>query len=112
LQDLGRPTRELREAIPDAWSGFAALHDAAMADGALSRTVKELIALAIAVVEGCDGCVASHARGAAKYGALPDEVAEAIAVALLMRGGPATTWGPRAWEAYREFAERQQPARV
>jgi AhpD family alkylhydroperoxidase len=110
LRELTRPTRELREAIPDAWSGFVAMHDGALADGALSRSTKELVALAIAVAEGCEGCIASHARGAARYGALPAEVAEAIGVAVLMRGGPATSWGPRAWEAYCEFAMDLAPA--
>lgn len=110
LRELARPTRELRDEIPDTWSGFVAMHDAAMADGALSRATKELIALAIAVAEGCEGCIASHARGAARHGALSEEVAEAIGVAVLMRGGPATSWGPRAWDAYREFAMEPAPA--
>jgi AhpD family alkylhydroperoxidase len=105
LEDLGGPTRDLRHEIPDTWSGFLDLHDAAMADGSLPRSTKELVALAIAVATGCDGCVASHARGAARYGASPAEVAEAIGVAVLMAGGPATIWGPRAWAAYKEFAE-------
>jgi alkylhydroperoxidase/carboxymuconolactone decarboxylase family protein YurZ len=42
-------------------------------------------------------------RKAAKAGATPEEVAEGLAVALSMGGGPVTTYGPRAWEAYQEF---------
>jgi alkylhydroperoxidase/carboxymuconolactone decarboxylase family protein YurZ len=42
-------TRELRRMIPDVYKGFAALHDAALVEGALDRRTKELIALAIAV---------------------------------------------------------------
>jgi hypothetical protein len=30
--------------------------------------------------------------------------AEAISVALLMGGGPASVYGPRAWAAYQELA--------
>jgi AhpD family alkylhydroperoxidase len=74
-----------------------------MADGALPRRTKELIALAIAVVKGCDGCIASHAKGAARHGASLEEVAEALSVTMLMDGGPATVYGPRAWEAFAEF---------
>lgn len=103
--DLRGQTRELRRAIPDTWSGFAALHGAAMAEGALTTRTKELIALAIAVVEHCDGCVASHARGAARAGATEEEVAEALGVAMLMAGGPASIWAPRAFAAFREFVE-------
>ena len=110
LKELAPATRELRREIPDTWRGFVEMHDAALADGALTRTTKELIALAISVIEGCDGCVVAHARGAAVHGAAPEEVAEALGVALLMGGGPATTWGPRAWDAYREFAEELVPS--
>jgi AhpD family alkylhydroperoxidase len=80
------------------------MHDGAMADGALSARVKELMALALAVARHCDGCIAYHAKAAARLGATPAEVSEALGVALLMEGGPATYYAPRAWEAYREFA--------
>ncbi len=105
--ELREPTRRLREAIPDVYRGFAGLHEAALAPGALDARTKELIALAIAVVEGCDGCVAAHARGAARRGATAAEVAEAVGVAFLMNGGPATVHGPRAYAAFQEFHEQQ-----
>lgn len=104
MAELRGPTRELRQAAPEAWAGFAQLHDGAMADGALSRKVKELMALVIAVSEQCDGCIGAHAKAAAVAGATPAEVAESLSVALLMGGGPATVYGPRAWAAYQEFA--------
>ncbi|MGA7172380.1 MAG: carboxymuconolactone decarboxylase family protein [Candidatus Dormiibacterota bacterium] len=104
LKDLGPPISELRQAIPEVWSGYTQTHRAVMVDGALSAKDKELIALAISIVKKCDGCLAAHARGAARRGATPQEVAEAIGVTLLLDGGPATVWGPRAWEAYQQFA--------
>lgn len=109
IDDLRRPTRELRRSIPDAWAGFAQLHEAALGeDGALPAHVKELIALAIAVADHCDGCVAYHARGAATKGATRDQVVEALGVALLMAGGPASVWAPRALSAFDEFSEPDQ----
>ncbi len=105
LNDLSEPISELRQAIPDVWAGYTQTHRAVMVDGALSQKHKELIALAISIVKKCDGCIAAHARAAARRGATPQEVAEAIGVALLLDGGPATVWGPRAWEAYQEFAK-------
>jgi AhpD family alkylhydroperoxidase len=104
IAELAEPTRSLREASPEAWAGFSELHDAAMTSGALSDKVKELMALVIAVVKQCDGCIAYHAKAAARRGATEQEVAEALSVALLMDGGPASVYGPRAWNAYREFA--------
>lgn len=104
LEQLRPETRALRQAIPGVYTAFAQLHQAAMAEGALDVKTKELIALAIAVGKQCDGCIASHARGAAQAGATQQEVAEAIGVAVLMNGGPATVYGPRALAAFQEFA--------
>ena len=107
--DLRQPTRDLRRAIPEAWAGFAELHRATMADGALPTKVKEMMALVVGVTEHCDGCVAYHARGAAAAGATREEVAEALGVALLMGGGPASVWAPRALAAFDEFASPASP---
>ena len=52
--------------------------------------IKELLALAIAVTRECDGCIAAHAHGAARNGATEAEVAEALGVAMLRNGDPAT----------------------
>lgn len=109
IDDLKEPTRSFSQAIPDTWNGFTQLHKAAVADGALPAKVKELMALAIAVVKQCDGCIAYHAKAAARRGATPEEVAETLGVALLMGGGTASVYGPRAWAAYREFAVRPRP---
>ena len=105
IAELREPTRDLRRAIPEVWSGFAEMHKAAVAEGKLPTTVKELMALAIATYAECDGCIAYHAKAAARAGASADEAAEAIGVALLMSGGPGTVYGPRAFAAFKEFAE-------
>lgn len=104
IEDLRGPTRELRRAIPEVWDAFSALHGVAVADGALPAVTKELIALSIAVATECDGCIAYHAKAAARRGATHEQVAEALGVTLLMQGGPATVYGPRAWAAFVEFA--------
>jgi len=103
-EDLRGPYRALREALPDVMTAFSRLSGAAMADGALSAKTKELIALAISITIECDGCVAAHARGAARRGATKEEVAEMIGVAISMNGGPGTVWGPRALDAFQEFS--------
>lgn len=97
----------LREVVPDVVSGYATLHRSAMAEGAVSAKTKELVALAIAVTRECDGCIASHARGAARRGATAQEVAETIGVCILMNGGPGTVYGPRAFAAFEEYAAAQ-----
>jgi AhpD family alkylhydroperoxidase len=105
LRDLTPLHRDLRRAIPEVYKGFGALSQAAFADGAVDRKTKELIAVAIGVVEGCDGCIASHAQAAARAGATRQEAAEVIGVTFLMHGGPATIYGARAYNAFCEFAD-------
>lgn len=103
LAGLAPHTRDLRALIGGVYEGFARLHAAAFADGDLDRKAKELIALGIAVALRCDGCIASHAKGAAREKATEAEVAETIGVAIAMSGGPGTVYGPRAIAAYRSF---------
>jgi AhpD family alkylhydroperoxidase len=105
LRELAPLHRNLRHAIPEVYKGFGELSQAAFADGDLDRKTKELIALAIGVVEGCDGCVASHGQAAARAGATRQEAAEAIGVTFLMHGGPATIHGARAYDTFCEFAD-------
>lgn len=105
--ELREPARRLRAAIPAVYKSFATLHEAALTTGAVDAKTKELIALAISISKGCDGCIAAHARGAAFKGASPEEVAETIGVAILMTGGPGSVYGPRAYAAFQEFRDRR-----
>lgn len=106
IAELREPTKRLRRLIPEVYRGFSTTHDAVMNDGALSEKHKELIALAVAVAVQCNGCVAYHAKSAARKGATEEEVAEALGVTILMGGGPASSdYGPRALAAFREFAD-------
>jgi AhpD family alkylhydroperoxidase len=108
IEKLRGPTRALRQAVPDVYRGFGQLHDAAFAPGALDRKAKELIALAIAVVKGCEGCIGYHAKTLATLHATPEEVAEMLGVAVVMDGGPAASGhGPIAYAAFLEFLDEQ-----
>jgi len=104
LKEISGPSAELKQMLPDTYAGFSQMYGEAFADGALSKVAKELMAVAIAIHDGCDGCIASHTRSAARAGATPEQMAETISVAILMGGGPATIYGPRAWESFKEFA--------
>lgn len=104
LTEIRGASAQLRRHIPEVFRGFSAMHDAALAPGALDTKVKELIALALAVSAQCDGCIAAHAKAAARLGASEQEVAETIGVVMLMDGGPATVYGPRALATFQEFA--------
>ena len=105
LRPLGKEGRELRLMVPEVYGAFSQLSQAAMAPGALDAKTKELLALVMGVTLRCDGCIATHARGAASVGATREEVAEALAVTFLMNGGPGTVYGPRAYDAFCEYIE-------
>ena len=109
LDELRPQHRALRQLIPDVYRTFNEMSGAALGAGALETKVKELMAMAIGVVHGCDGCIASHARAAVQAGATRQEAAEAIGVAIMMHGGPATVYGARAFDAISEFADAVEP---
>ncbi|MDX2258797.1 MAG: carboxymuconolactone decarboxylase family protein [Hyphomicrobiaceae bacterium] len=95
----------LRHGTPDPMKAFAALSTTATAAGAVDTKTKELMALAIGIAVHCDGCVAYHTKMAHKHGATRQEVAETVALALYMGGGPAAVYGADAMRAYDQFSE-------
>lgn len=106
IKKIAPATQELREQIPEVYEGFATIYRAVYQDGALSAGTKELMAVGIAISKGCKGCIASHTRSAARKGVTEEQMAETIGVAIQMGGGPASTYGPQAWESFKEFKER------
>jgi AhpD family alkylhydroperoxidase len=62
------------------------------------------MALAIGITVHCDGCVAYHTKMAHQHGATREEVAETVALAVYMGGGPAAVYGGGALRAYDQFA--------
>ena len=90
---------------PDVGRAFAGLATAATKPGALDTKTKELIALAIGIAARCDGCIAFHARAAARHGASREEFLETIGMAVYMGGGPSMVYGAQALEAYDQFTK-------
>lgn len=95
----------LNGAVPDAMAGFLTLGQASHGKGALSPKMKELIALGIAIAVHCDGCISYHAKAVYEVGATRKEVAEMIAVAIHMGGGPSVVYGGEALKAFDTFAQ-------
>ncbi len=102
-RELQRLMARLGRELPAPMAGFANLHAAASANGALDTKTKELIALGIAVSAGCDSCIAYHVRDALAAGATRNEVLEALGVAVMMGGGPAAMYACDALTALEQF---------
>ena len=94
LNDLSRRRAEAHDELlrldSPVYKAFLEMEQAAFRDGALSKPMKELIALGISVVINCQSCMQWHIEQAAKAGASQRQVLEAIEVGIEMGGGPAT----------------------
>jgi AhpD family alkylhydroperoxidase len=75
----------------EAWQTFVAFDKAALADGAIPKKYKELMAIAVALTTQCPYCIEIHADAARKAGASEAELAEAGFVAAALRAGAAVT---------------------
>ncbi len=93
----------LRAGAPDMMKGFADLGRAAMADGALDKKTKELIALALSVAARCDPCIGFHTQALVKLGASRQELDELLGVAVYMGGGPSLMYAASAISAFEEY---------
>jgi AhpD family alkylhydroperoxidase len=94
---------QLSKEIPGPMTGFARLHRKGVEDGALSGKVKELMALAISIVVGCEGCIAYHVHDAIQAGATRDELLETVGVGLFMGGGPGSIYAAHALDAIEQM---------
>ena len=102
-QYLEERLAQLGREIPLPMGGFARLHKKTVDDGVLSRKVKELMALSISIVVGCEGCIAYHTHDAVQAGANRQELLETIAVGVMMGGGPGSIYAAHALDALEQF---------
>lgn len=90
MKNLARLSAVTR-AAPKGMAAFEAFADTALADGALPRKVKELIAVAVALTTQCPYCIEIHGKEARTLGAGDAELAEVALVAAAIRAGGAVT---------------------
>jgi AhpD family alkylhydroperoxidase len=100
---------KLRQAVPPVMEHFSALSRAALQDGELSKKQKELIAMAIAVTQRCDGCIGFHAKALVGLGATRGELMETLGMCVYMGGGPALMYAAKAVSAFEEFSPPANP---
>ena len=100
LQKVKERLGTLSKAMPDVSKGFGTLTAAATMEGSLSTAQKELVAVAIAISQGCEGCILYHVNSAKENGADRDALIEILGVAVEMGGGPAMVYSSKALEAF------------
>ena len=77
----------------EATKAFWAYDKAALAEGAIPKKYKELMAIVVALTTQCAYCIEVHRQAALKAGVTEQELAEAIHVAGAVRAGGAITHG-------------------
>ncbi|MDJ0782570.1 MAG: carboxymuconolactone decarboxylase family protein [Desulfosarcinaceae bacterium] len=87
IDDRKRTHRIFLENVK-TYKPFMELEEQAFKDGALSKKMKELMALSISIVTKCEPCMEWHLAQALQNGATEEEVYETIDVSLEMGGGP------------------------
>lgn len=90
---------KLGELAPEAMETFKAYDKAALADGAIPKKYKELMAIAVALTTQCPYCIEVHLQEAIKAGAVEKELAEVVFVASALRAGGAVTHGTHLFKA-------------
>lgn len=103
-QGVSTHLANLRSGAPDVMRSFGELGRAAMADGALTKKTKELMALALGVAAHCDPCIGYHMQTLVKLGVTRQELDETLGVAVYMGGGPSLMYAANAIAALEEFS--------
>jgi AhpD family alkylhydroperoxidase len=88
--------KTLEAHAPEAMKAFLAFDKAALAEGAIPRKYKELMAIAVALTTQCPYCIEIHSNKAREIGASDPEIAEAVLVAAALRAGGSITHGTHA----------------
>ena len=89
LKKLGK----LGEKANEAMKAFQAFDKAALAEGAIPKKYKELMAVAVALTTQCPYCLEIHKKKAIAAGATEEELAETTFLAAALRAGAAVTHG-------------------
>lgn len=101
--DSSEMLAKLRHEMPDLMNGFSALAGSATKEGALSKKIKELIALALGIAAHCDGCIGFHVQALVKLGVTREELLETLGMAIYMGGGPSVMYAADALRAFEEL---------
>ncbi|WP_350334251.1 carboxymuconolactone decarboxylase family protein [Coralliovum pocilloporae] len=101
--DLDQRLGQLYKTAAKPMQAYGGLVQAASSPGEIDSKTKELMAVAISITSRCEDCIVYHCRSALQHGATEREIAETIAVAVEMGGGPAAVYGARALAAFRDL---------
>lgn len=94
--------RSLNGAVPETAKAFGALGKAVKAPTSIDVKQAEFVALGIAVAVRCEPCIGFHVEALARAGGTREELADVLAMAVQMGGGPSLMYAAKtlqAWDA-------------
>ncbi len=101
MNNLGK-LPSLNALAPGSANAFWAFDKAALAEGAIPRKYKELMAVAVALTTQCPYCIEIHRDAAVKAGVTEHELSEAVFVTAALRAGAAVTHGAHLLSSVRQ----------
>ena len=90
IVELRKKANRFYLAKSKVFQAFVNMEEITFRDSALSKKVKEMIAIGISIVINCESCLEWHIDQAIKSGATEAEIIEAVEVGIEMSGGPGT----------------------
>lgn len=95
---------QLHKDLPGVMQAFSSMGKAATENNALDKQTKELIAIALAVANRCEGCIGFHVQALVKLGVSREALVEALGMAIYMGGGPSVMYAAEALHAFADFS--------
>ena len=96
--------RVLNRTIPETTAAFDTMSKAVKGNGVLDLRTKELVALGIAIADRCEACIGFHVEALLAAGGTRAELADVLAMAVQMGGGPSLMYAAKALAAWDEIA--------
>ncbi len=98
----------LQKKNPNAMKGFLDFVNGVNGEGGLSPKIKQIISVAISIIQQCEWCIAYHTKKALDLGATEKEIMDACFVASFFGGGPAMMHSKLVMDAIEEFSNGEK----
>jgi len=105
LESIKNRSRALVKTVNEPMKSFGLLSKTVKEGGVLGVKEKEFVALGISVAVRCEDCIAFHVDALMKAGATREELADVLAMAIQMGGGPSVMYAGKALDCWDQLAQ-------
>lgn len=100
MSGMKKNIRSFNKATPEASAGFSALTKGAKTSDHVDLKTLEFVALGISIADRCEPCIGFHIEALINCGATREEVADVLAMAMQMGGGPSLMYASKALDCW------------